>query len=75
MSRDDSGGKRARKAAARPANVQERDLKADLRTALDLLTAMLNEDGASDLNWDSPPLKGTVGWEIRQLVKKYKGKL
>ena|SRR3990167_6829224 len=45
------------------------EIKADLRTALDLLQAMLNEDGGSK------PLKGTVGWEIRQLVAKHKGHL
>jgi hypothetical protein len=51
------------------------EIRADLRTALDLLQAMLNEDGNGGINWNSKPLKGTVGWEIRQLVTKYKGRL
>ena len=49
-----------------------READKDITQALELLAAMLNEDHESGLDWDSPPLKGTVGWEIRQLAEKYR---
>ena len=48
------------------------DTGKDVAQALELLAAMLNEDGNGGINWISRPLKGTVGWEIHQLAEKYR---